>query len=227
MEDISDFTDAVDTGPATGLSAGARAFIKEYAPQDDDSGCIVSFETVREFKPFLTRQKQEAAEKEGRMPGPECEVFGDETFIRINIRGNDKIEVHRPVRDEDRRRFPYAWQEYQRGKQILSRGTSLSVIGLDASVIRQYQARNVWTVEDLARVDDNNLANLGTNAREFRRAAQELLGKQSAPAPSEALQAQVNQLSQQLAEAMQLIRDQQELLTQKRGPGRPPKAQAA
>lgn len=222
MEDISEFTDAPgqDSLPAT-LSAGARAFIKEYAPQDDDSGCVVSFETVREFKPFLTRQAQEKAEAEGRTPGPECEVFGEETFIRINIRGNDKIEVHRPVRDEDKRRFPYAWQEYKRGSQHQQRGTPLARLGIDSSVVRQYHARNVWTVEDLAQVNDNNLQNLGTNAREFRRAAQEFL--QSAPsASSQAMQAQIDSLSEKLAKAMQLIEQQSEQLA-KRAPGKPPK----
>lgn len=234
MEDISEFTDApADTAlhtPTNSLSEGARRFIKEYAPQDDDSGCIVSFETVREFKPFKTRQAQETAEREGKVPGPELDVFEDETFIRINIRGNDKIEVHRPVNDGDKRRFPFAWQEYQRGKQVMASGTPLKSLGLDSSVIRQYQARNVWTVEDLARVDDNNLANLGTSAREFRRAAQELVAKKHAPMPTSELELQLKQMQAQLAQAMDLIQKQQEQLDAepvRRGPGRPPKDKAA
>lgn len=234
MEDITEFTDApADNAlqsPTSTLPEGARRFIKEYAPQDDDSGCIVSFETVREFKPFKTRLAQEAAEREGREISPDLDVFENETFIRINIRGNDKIEVHRPVRDEDKRRFPFAWQEYQRGKQILARGTPLAKLGIDPSVIRQYQARNVWTVEDLARVDDNNLGNLGTSAREYRRAAQELIAKQQAPAPTAALEEQLAKMSAQLSQAMDLIAKQQQQIDEqgaRRGPGRPPKDQAA
>ena len=213
MEDISEFTD--DNASVSGaLSDGAKEFIRKYTPQDDDSGCVVSFETVSEFKPYKTRQAQELAESAGQVPGSECDVFEDVTYIRISIRGNDKLEVHRPVRPEDKRRFPFAWQEYQRGKQIVENGTPLTNIGLDRSMIRHYQARNVWTVEDLAKVDDNNLQNLGTNAREFRRAAKELLTKSMAPA-NDGLRAQVQQLSEQLADAMAMIRAQKEQLDSK------------
>lgn len=213
-EDNFDFGNSEPLSSASGLSAGAREFIKHYIPADDDSGCIAVFHSVEEFKPHKSAV---ASDKEGKA----VEIFEPVVFIRINIRGNDKLEIDRPCRDEDKRRFPYAWQEFLRGTEEIQRGTPLLKLpGIDASTIRAYNARNVWTIEDLALVDDQNLQNLGTNAREFRRAAQAFTNAKPATA-DDGLREQVNALSAQLAKAMALIEMQNEAL-QKPKPGRKP-----
>jgi hypothetical protein len=149
----------------SGFSQSAKDFIKQYIPSDDDEGCIGTFETVREFKPAKSQVLREQAEKEGKVAGPECEIYENVVFIRINIRGNDKLEVHRPANEADKRRFPFAWQEFQKGEAAASRGTHLNKLpGLDAPTIRTYNAKNVFTVEDLALVTDTHLPNLGTGS---------------------------------------------------------------
>jgi hypothetical protein len=179
MSDVDSFEDsapseAAITSTVGGLSAGAQAFIRQFQPADDDSGCIATFETVREFKPFKTQQAKAAAEAAGKPFGVTDEVYEDVTYIRINIRGSNLREVHRPIREEDKRRFPFSWQEYQKGEKAAARGTPLNKLaGMDPSILRHYHALNVFTIEDLSLVSDLGLQNLGTGAREFRRSAQE------------------------------------------------------
>lgn len=192
---------------AANLPPGAQNFIRGYAPSDDDQGVVGSFELV----PVHQTHKSMAAGKE---------IFEDVCFVRINVRGNDKIEVHRPARDEDYRRFPFAYQQFKAGLGGQGRGTALSVIGMDAPVVRQYHAKNVFTIEDLALVNDNNLQNLGAGAREWRHKAK---GYVDGRAPKPADDTQVNELKAQLAEAIELMKAQgaeiAELKAKKRGQG--------
>lgn len=223
-----------------GFSSAAKDFIKQYLPSDDDEGCIGTFETVREYKPAKSQKLREEAEKAGKVAGPECEVYEDVIFLRINIRGNDKLEVHRPSNEADKRRFPFSWQEFQKGEAAASRGTHLNKLpGLDAPVIRSYNAKNVFTVEDLALVTDTHLPNLGIGAREKRQQAieyvQGLKGSAVTQAQIKESQDAVAQMretvaaqGEQLAKAMALIDKlsaENDKLTTPKKRGRPPKAE--
>lgn len=201
---------------ASKLPQGAQDFIRGHLPSEDDQGVIPTFEKVPVFQTFKSK---EASEKQGK----DIEIWEDVTFIRISVRGNDKAEVHRPVRDEDKRRFPFAWQEYEKGqKSHAERGTQLAELGMDAPTIRQMQARNVFIVEDLALVNDIHLQNLGAGAREWRHKARAFV---AARQPVAANTNEVAELRAQLAEAVGLLKAQGEqiaVLNEKRKPGRPP-----
>lgn len=234
MSDVDSFedsapSDAAITSSVGGLSAGAQAFIRQFQPADDDSGCIATFETVREFKPFKTQQAKIAAEAEGRPFGVTDEVYEDVTYIRINIRGSNLREVHRPIRDEDKRRFPFSWQEYQKGEKAAARGTPLKKLaGMDPSILRHYHALNVFTIEDLSLVSDLGLQNLGTGAREFRRAAQEWVEARKPAAASDPqlldLVARMDaKLDSQQATIEKLMEENAKLKAVKKKPGPKPK----
>jgi hypothetical protein len=226
----------------SGYSQAAKDFIKQYVPTDDDEGCIGTFETVREFKPAKSQKLREEAVAAGREPGPDCEIYEDVVFIRINIRGNDKLEVHRPANEADKRRFPFAWQEFQKGEAAASRGTHLNKLpGLDAPTIRTYNAKNVFTVEDLALVTDTHLPNLGTGSREKRQQAIEYVQSTKGSAVTQAqikesqdavaqMREVVTSQGEQLAKAMALIEKlsaENEKLTTPKKRGRPPKAETS
>jgi hypothetical protein len=199
---------------AAGLPPGAQQFIRSYTPADDDQGVIGSFEMVSEYKPFKS-------EKSG------TEVFEDVIYVRISVRGNDKTEVNRPAREEDFRRFPFAYQQFKAGLGNTGRGTALSVIGMDASQVRTFHAKNVFTIEDLALVNDNNLQNLGAGAREWRHKAKAYVDGR---APKAANTEQVDELRGQLGEALALLKAQQaeiEALKARRKPGPKPKDETA
>lgn len=191
MSDVDSFQDSPrsDTALTTtvgGLSDGAKAFIRQFQPADDDAGCIATFSTEREFKPFKTNEAKKVAEAAGKPFGIMDEVYEDVTYIRINIRGSNLREVHRPIREEDKRRFPFSWQEYQKGAKAAARGTPLNKLaGMDPSIMRYYGSLNVFTIEDLALVSDLGLQNLGTGAREFRHAAQEWVDSRKPAAESD------------------------------------------
>lgn len=223
--DPSSFAPQAATGSlpaeANGLSEGAKMFIRQYTPSDDDAGCIATFETVSEYKPFKSK-----AEREREGGDPNAEIYEPVLYIRINIRGNDKLEVHRPATSDDKRRFPFAWQEHQRGENAVSRGTPLTKLtGMDPPTLRHLHAKNVFTIEDLTSVSDNNLQNLGLGARELRKNAIEYVSTHKVATEAKEENSQLRELvekqSAQLAQAMAVI----EQLKEKRGPGRPPKAQ--
>lgn len=198
-------------------AASMQAFIKQYVPEDDDSGAIASFEVVREFKPAKSAAATEAAQKIDQM-APMVEIWEDVIYVRINIRGNDKIEVHQPASDIHKRRFPFAWQEFQRGEQGALRGTHLSKIGgMEANIIRAFNAKNVFTVEDLAQVSDNNLQNLGSGAREMRSKAVDFVRTKDAlrnvDEERNELRATVEKQAQDMAKLMALVEKQNEELS--------------
>jgi len=218
------------------LSGGAKAFIREFIPDDDNKDCIVSFEVVKDLQTFKTELKRQESISKGIEPGPECEVYDDVVYIRKTVRGNDTLEVHRPKWIQDEREFPYAWQEFKRGLQGVSRGTPLTKLGLDISLIRRLSSKNVECIEDLALVTDTWLQNLGPGARDHRRKAVEYLETHkivTAANASPEIQQMKTTLDEQkkmLDQAMELIKKQSEenaalaaRLTEKRGPGRPPK----
>jgi hypothetical protein len=169
--------------------AGARSereFLRQYVPQDDDEGVIANFERVREHQPFESQEKG-------------TDMYRDVDYVRIRVRGNDKLEVHRRATEQDKRRFPFAWQQYQLGKEQSARGTPLDEIGIASSLLPAYHAKNVFTVEDLARVDDGNLQNLPAGSREFRHKARERVQLKQRAEGSDQLVEQNRQLIEQNA----------------------------
>jgi hypothetical protein len=204
------------------LSDGAKSFIKQnspsgynphdasrhvdtsrrYTPQDDDPGCIGTFEWHSEYKPFASK---EATDREGKP----VEIFENVLYIRIDIRGSALNGVHRPARPEDKARFPFAWQEFNKGEKARERGTAIQMLGLDIPIVRGLAAKNVFTVEDMAAVSDNNLSNLGLGARELRKRAQDFLdAKKESPIAEARIseqQAMINAQAEQLQRAMALI----------------------
>jgi hypothetical protein len=179
-----------------GFNAPARSereFLRQYVPQDDDEGVIAHFERVKEHQPFESKQKGE-------------DIYRDVDYVRIRVRGNDKLEVHRRASEEDKRRFPYAWQQYRLGKEQSARGTPLDDLGINGASIAQYHAKNIFTVEDFALVDDGNLQHLPAGSREYRKKARDLVElKRQAGSSGEmdALRAQNAQLAAQNAQAME------------------------
>jgi hypothetical protein len=151
---------------AFGSSTGSQAsFLKQYVPNDDDEGVIATFFVRDEVMPFLSQQAGK-------------EIKEKKQYVRIVVKGNDKNIVIRPVTDQDKRRFPFAWQQFERGESQSAKGTPLSdLFDSDSEIVPHYHAMNVFTLEDLSQVSDGNLQALGAGARENRLKAKEYLGK--------------------------------------------------
>lgn len=151
---------------AFGSSSGSQAsFLKQYVPTDDDEGVIATFFMRDEIMPFLS-------EKAGK------EIKEKKQYVRIVVKGNDKSISIKPVTDQDKRRFPFAWQQFERGESQSAKGTPLSdLFDAESEIVPAYHAKNVFTLEDLAQVSDGNLQMLGSGARENRLKAREYLEK--------------------------------------------------
>lgn len=177
-----------------GSARSEREFLRQYVPQDDDHGVLANFERVREFQPFASQEKGE-------------DVYLDRDYVRIKIRGNDKIEVHRLATASDKKRFPFAWQQYQIGKEQSEHGTPLDEI-VDSSQLPAFHAKNVFTVEDLARVDDGNLQNLPAGSRDLRHKARERVSLKQRAESSDTAITQLTQQNQALMEQNAKLADQ-------------------
>lgn len=192
-------------------ASSQEAFIKQYVPSDDDQGVLGNFETVKEFKPFKSQQEHK-------------EIFEDETYVRIKIRGNDKLEVFRRCTDVDKKRFPFAWQQFQSGQEQGRRGTPIvQLSGMDSSMVVGYNAKNVYTVEDLAAVSDNFLGDLGTGARELRYKARQYVDEHKQIAQSSQAVERLKAFIEKQTEQLNALAAENAALKAKRGPGRPPK----
>lgn len=225
--DPSDFTPGVASraqlpAEAAGLSEGAKQFIRQYVPSDDGADCVVTFETRQDYQPFKSKEAGH-------------EIYDDVIYIRKSVRGNDKLEVVRPVREEDKREYPFAWQEFQKGNAAAERGTNIAKLpGVDAPTLRLLHSKNIFTIEDMAMVNDNNLQNVGLGARELRRSAIEYVDSHKGAEEAGGLREMVDKQSSDLAKAMALIERQNEMIakltaapvTERKKPGPKPKTPA-
>jgi hypothetical protein len=110
--------------------------------QKGDDNLLVRFE--------LVPRKDEAESTKAGRP-----VFKDMEYIRIAVPGNRLVQVHRPVRDEDKRRFSQAYAHWQSRKRNLVDGTPLSEWPpVTRSQVEELGFLNVHTVEQLAQLPD-------------------------------------------------------------------------
>ena len=185
---------------------------------NDTQGLYASFQLDAVEMPFLSSQA-------GRP------IFEDREFIRIFIAGDKNSEIYREVRDEDRERFVEVYDRFKRGlkDEDQNSGTPLAQWPImKPREIKELQAVNLFTVEQVASVSDSVKQKLGMGANEIVAKARAWLNQANQGADLskymaensrlkidlEALQAQVQQLSDRLeGEAVA-----------KRSPGRPPRS---
>jgi len=160
------------------LSEGAKQFIRQYVPADDSKDVIVTFEIVNEFKPAKSRIASEVA-------GKPVEIYEDVVFIRKNVRGTTPLKYIGPSGMRTSASFHFPGRNFKKGEKAAARGTPLNkLVGMHPSILRQYHALNVFTIEDLALVSDIGLQNLGTGSRELRRAAIEWVERMQPVTPT-------------------------------------------
>lgn len=110
-------------------------------------------------------------------------------------------------------RFSRQYQQFkQHGTQTKS-GTPLEYAAfLTTARQAELKALNIYTLEQLAHVDGQELKNLGTNGRDLKNKAQEFLADTAKGAPNAAMAAELEQLKARnvlLEEDMQRLREQQ------------------
>ena len=166
-----------------------------------EDGCKPIFKTIQ--------RENKAKSRDAGRP-----IFEDREYVEIIIPGSKNERPIRPVRDEDKERWPDEYRRFKEGQEQASEGTPLEQWPrMTRSRVYELKAVGVYSVEDLAALADSNLTNIGPDARELRNAAQAFLQ----PDETDALKKRIEELE---AENMKLRANQ------KKTPGRKPKEAA-
>lgn len=155
-------------------------------------------------------------------------IYEEYDFVRIMTPGDTKTAIYRRANEQDKARFPKAWGLYERGLQEVLEGTPLDQWnGISKSQVKELQYVNVRTVEQFVSVSDANIQKLGPGYQQLQSRAKQYLDA----AKGEAQATAAARENEQLREEMALLKEQIEALKaqlpdeEKRGPGRPRKAE--
>ena len=139
----------------------------QIMPQGDERKLIVRF--YNEAIKNATKSLQE-----GRP------IFDSVPFIEILIPGDKNTRVNRKVRDEDKEKYPAAWQRFVTGTapNAAAGGTPIEQWpALGVQEVAEFKAMNIYTVEQVAGLSDGmagkyaGLATLRKMAQAYIKAA--------------------------------------------------------
>ena len=83
-------------------------------------------------------------------------IFEDKPYIEIIVPGDRGNTINRPVRDEDKNRFPQLWRQFVQGAQQTQVGTPLEAWpAITRAQVEELKYFKIFTVEALASVPDN------------------------------------------------------------------------
>lgn len=145
-------------------------------------------------------------------------IFKDMPFIRISVPGDINNIIERKLVENDKKRYPVAWAEYQRGEEQGFTGTPLEQWPqITRSQVKESKYFECHTVEQLSGLSDVHCQKMGMGFRELREKARAYIGAAENTASVTAHAAENERLRQDIAD----LRGQIEALGAKRGPGRP------
>ena len=106
-------------------------------------------------KKLLARFYKTAVENRGRSTAEGRPVFDEQVFVSIIIPGDKNTKVERKARDEDKARFPLAWQRYHNNETKAVDGTPVEEWPrVSVAQVAELKAMNIMTVEHLADLSD-------------------------------------------------------------------------
>ena len=203
-------------------------------PSDEEKRVMATFDVQ-------ARKDEEASAKEGRP------IFKDIEYVEIRTPGDNLNIIHRPVKEDDKSRFPRAYAAFKARLAAPEVGLPLSEwCGIGRSQVEELAHFGCRTVEQLAEMTDTNARNVGGIIR-LRDEAKAYLAKARNEAPfakvaaeSAAKDKRIALLETQLHEALSAIKELKEAVGQatyplppapetkpKRKPGRPRKTPVA
>ena len=121
---------------------------------------------------------QEAVHQAYRSTKEGHPVFENVDFITIRGTGQDKQEVDREVKEEDKRLYPKQWANYKAGLEQVPEGTSLKEWPeIDKATLMRCQSLNIFTVEQLRELSDAGLQNFGPGGVALQKKARHWLNE--------------------------------------------------
>jgi hypothetical protein len=173
---------------------------------------------------FIEAVKQGFKSEEAGRP-----IYKDTEFVRIHIPGDKNYSAEREATAQDKERFALEYARFKNGLKDEEQavGTPLKHWpAMSRSMAKEFAAVNVHTVEQLAVLSDTAKQAFGMGALEWSRKAQAMLdaaagnaGAEKYAAENEALKQRIADMEKQFAELSARVDPE------KRGPGRPRKAE--
>ena len=157
-------------------------------------------------------------------------IFEDVEFIKILIPGDKNFSPEREATEADKQRFPLEYARFKNGMKESEQavGTPLSQWpAMTRSMAKEFNAMNVFTVEQLAGMSDQGKQAFGMGALEWSAKAKAYMDAAGGGAAIEKYAAE----NESLKRDMEIMRQQIAELSarsdaEKRGPGRPKRADA-
>lgn len=133
-------------------------------------------------------------------------IFQDFPFIRITIPGDTNNIIERRLDEEDKRKYPKAWEEFQRGESQGFTGTPLEQWPqITRAQVKESKYFECHTVEQLAGLTDSHCQKMGMGFRELREKAKAYLGVAESTAAATAQALENEKLRQEMAELRAMI----------------------
>lgn len=144
------------------------------------------------------------SEKQGRP------IFEDCEFVRILIPGDTKTEMVYRVTDVYKERYPKQYEAFKRSEdQRYAVGTPLKHWPpMTPALVRNMEASNVYTVEQLADVSDTQMQHIGMGAREWRDKAKAFLSQAGDGAEVQRLVTENKRLTEENERLSKAVADQ-------------------
>lgn len=127
----------------------------KVAAEEGRDSCIPEF--------YMNARKNKAKSAvEGRP------VHENVPYVRIHIPGDRNNTPDRPVKDEDKQRWPDQWRKFELLGEQAPEGTPLEEWPyLDRARVYDLKAQNIQTIEQVAALDDGAISRMGHGAREM------------------------------------------------------------
>lgn len=104
------------------------------------------------------------------------EIYEDQEYVKIAPPGERLNVVDRPVRDEDRQRFPMQYARFLHNKTQVPDGTPVELLFPNSpSIADNLKALGVYTVEQLSELSAHALDNIGMGAQDYQNKAKRYL----------------------------------------------------
>ena len=125
---------------------------------------------------FYMREVQNKARS--KVEGRIC--FDQKEYVEIFVPGEKHLRPNRPVTDEDKRRWPAAYGQFQQTREETLDGTPVEQWPyLNRAQVAEMKANGIMTIEAIADIPDGLLDRLGRNGRDLQKRARQFLQPQS------------------------------------------------
>jgi hypothetical protein len=93
-------------------------------------------------------------------------------YVTVQHPGENLSVIDRPVKDEDKRRWPQEWERYQAGKDQIPNGILIATLFAGhPGIIKTLERENVLTVEQLAGLSAHAINGIGMGCQDWVNAA--------------------------------------------------------